>query len=116
MKVVSFFTHDATQVSNEPPTPESMAPMMALINEMVSKGVLVDTGGVMPTSVHVRMQNDGTTISATDGPFTETKEVIGGFAVLNVASKDEAIAWSKRFMELVGPCKLEFLEVTGPND
>lgn len=113
MKIVSFFKRDREQAQT-PPTPEEMEKMGVLIGEMMSKGVLVDTGGVMPTSLHVRMRNDGTSITAIDGPFTETKEVIGGFAVMNVSSKEDAVAWCRRFMDLVGPCELEFLEVTGP--
>lgn len=89
-----------------------MATMGALINEMRAAGVLVDTGGVMPTSVSMRIRREGENVSITDGPFTESKEVSGGFAVLNVASKEEAIAWTRRFLALTGDGVTELFEVT----
>jgi hypothetical protein len=51
-------------------------------------------------------------VSVTDGPFSESKEVVGGFAVLNVASKEEAIAWTRRFLALTGDGITELFEVT----
>ncbi|HET9250551.1 MAG TPA: YciI family protein [Candidatus Eisenbacteria bacterium] len=62
-------------------------------------GVMVDMGGLMPTAHGARVRVSGGKVTVTDGPFAEAKEVIGGFAVFDVPSKDEAVTWTKRFME-----------------
>ena len=66
------------------------------------------------TAVLVRMR-DGS-LTATDGPFIELKELLGGFAVLNVNSLDEAIEWSKRFLQIVGGGESEIVQLLGPDD
>lgn len=86
-----------------PPSADDSAAMGELIGEMARAGVLVTTEGCMPSAnggVMVRRAGGGTTV--TDGPFTESKEVVGGFAILEVASKEEAIEWTKRFQVVAG--------------
>lgn len=68
--------------------------------EATKKGTLVSFGGLHPTSSGSRMRLTNGKIVTIDGPFTESKEVIGGFSILNVASKEEAMAEARRFMEL----------------
>jgi len=70
------------------------------IQEMVKSGKLASFGGLHPTSMGARMRLTNGEIVTTDGPFTESKEVIGGFTILNVASKEEALAEGRSFMEL----------------
>jgi hypothetical protein len=79
-----------------------MEAMGALIGEMSQAGVLLSTEGCAPSAKGVRVRRDGDKITVTDGPFTEAKELIGGFALIKVASKDEAIAWTKRFLQVAG--------------
>jgi hypothetical protein len=62
--------------------------------------VLVETGGLFPTAMGARVRLAGGKLTTTDGPFSEAKEVVGGYAVYNVKSKDEAIRWTTRFMDL----------------
>ncbi|HWH39684.1 MAG TPA: YciI family protein [Usitatibacter sp.] len=76
--------------------------MGQLMEEMTRTGELVSTAGLMPTSQGKRVRLRHGAISVTDGPFTETKEVIGGFALLEAASMDEAVALTKRFLEVHG--------------
>ena len=52
------------------------------------------------SEIHVR--KSGSTYTVTDGPFTESKEIVGGYAVLSVASREEAVSWTKRFLEAAG--------------
>jgi hypothetical protein len=84
------------------PSPEEMDKMGAFVGEAIKAGVLVATGGMAPTSAGVKVQYsaDGS-FKVTDGPFAEAKELIGGWALIDVASKDEAIDWAKRFLALV---------------
>jgi hypothetical protein len=64
------------------------------------EGVFVDQGGLLPTATATRVRLSGGKITVTDGPFAEAKEVLGGFAIFNLKTKDEALKWTRRFMEL----------------
>ena len=83
-----------------PPPPELIAGIAQLGVEAAQSGVQVDSGGLMPSANGTKVRIAGRKLHVTDGPFTETKELVGGYAVYNVASKQEAIEWTKRFMEL----------------
>ena len=76
--------------------------MEALIVEMRQKGVLIETGGWDPSSPSIVLTNTGSTITVTDGPFTESKELIAGFAIVEVASHEEALEWGRRFLRIAG--------------
>jgi hypothetical protein len=80
--------------SDAPPTQQEMSDMGQLIGEMAQAGVLLATDGLQPSSKGTRVQYNGGKFTVTDGPFTETKELIAGFAILQVKSKDEAIQWT----------------------
>jgi hypothetical protein len=79
-----------------------MADMGKLSEEMTAKGVLIQTAGLRPTKEAVRVRLRGGKLSATDGPFTEAKEVIGGYALLEAKSMAEAIEHTKRFLRVHG--------------
>ncbi|MFN8653772.1 MAG: YciI family protein [Gemmatimonadales bacterium] len=64
------------------------------------RGVLKDTAGLNRTSQGFRVRQSNGRITVTDGPFTETKEVVGGYAIMELASRDEALAEARKFMEL----------------
>jgi hypothetical protein len=82
------------------PSERLMTEMGKLMGEMTSAGKLLDTAGLAPSADGKRVRLRGGRISVVDGPFTETKEVVGGYAMLNAASLDEAIALTERFVEL----------------
>jgi hypothetical protein len=82
------------------PPQELYAAIDQLGAEASKAGVQVDMGGLMPSAQGVRVRIAGRKLTITDGPFTETKEMIGGFAIYDVASKQEALEWTKRFMDL----------------
>jgi hypothetical protein len=88
--------------TNQPPSAEEMSRMGKLIEEETRKGVLIATGGCLPSVLGARVRMTNGEISTVDGPFTETKEVVGGFAILECASKAEAIEAAKRFLRVVG--------------
>jgi hypothetical protein len=85
-----------------PPTPQEMAAMGQLIAEMTEAGVLLTTDGLQHSSKGARVRKTGSTVTVTDGPFTETKELIAGFAIVQVNSKQEAIELAKHFLNVVG--------------
>ena len=77
-----------------------MTEMGKLMTEMTKSGKLLDTAGLAPTASSKRVRLRAGRISVVDGPFTETKEVVGGYAMLNADSMHEAIALTERFVEL----------------
>ncbi len=84
------------------PSERLMREMGKLMDEMTRTGKLISTAGLTPTSQGVRMRSNHGKITRIDGPFTETKEVVGGYAVLEAASMAEAIELTKRFLEVHG--------------
>ena len=82
------------------PSERLMSEMGKLMGDMTRNGTLLDTAGLMPTAKGKRVRLRGGKISLVDGPFTETKEVVGGYAMLQAQSLAEAIALTERFVEL----------------
>ena len=78
------------------PTPEGVAAMMRYNNELKKAGVLLALDGLHPPSMGVRVTYDGGKPKVTDGPFAEAKEVLGGYWMIQVKSREEAIEWAKR--------------------
>jgi hypothetical protein len=91
-----------------------MAEMGKFIGEAMQAGVVVTTGTLKPTGTRLRLS--GGKFTVTDGPFIELKELLGGWAVLNVKDLDEAIEWSKRFLQVIGQGETEIVQVLGPDD
>jgi hypothetical protein len=92
-------------------SPEEMSAMGKLIDEMAKAGVLLATEGCQPSSNGARVRRSGGKMTVTDGPFTESKELIAGFALIQVASKEEAIAWTKRFLDVAGDGESEIRQL-----
>jgi hypothetical protein len=74
--------------------------MGKLLEEITKAGVMLDTAGLLPTAQGTRVTWSGGKISYTDGPFTETKEVVGGYSITQCKDKAEALEWAKRFLEI----------------
>jgi hypothetical protein len=79
-----------------PPTPEAFAAMQKYNEELGKAGILLAAEGLTPTSQGARVKFSGDERTVIDGPFAETKEVIAGFTIIQVKSKEEAIEWVKR--------------------
>jgi hypothetical protein len=86
--------------------------MGELIAELKSKGVLIDTGGAMDGSLELRYARKNGKDTVTDGPFTEAKEVVGGFALFEVTDREHALALTRRFLDVAGDGTCELHEVT----
>lgn len=99
MRFMSIYKAEET---NAPPTQEEMTKMGALVEEMTTKGILIATGGCLPSALGARVRAAEGKLSVTDGPFTETKELIAGFAIMECKSKAEAIEHAKHFLKVVG--------------
>lgn len=86
---------------NSGPPPKGLMEAIAKLGEEGTKaGLLLESGGLFPSSTGARIRISGGKLSVTDGPFAEAKEVIGGYAFYQVKSKEEAIKWASRFMQL----------------
>jgi hypothetical protein len=100
MRFISIFTHEPV---NRAPTQAEMDAMGKLIEGAMKEGWLLSTEGVSFGTQGVRVHKAAKgKVTVTDGPFTETKEVIGGYALLKADSKDEIVKHTKRFLEVVG--------------
>jgi hypothetical protein len=83
-----------------PPSPELMAAVSKLADAATARGAMVTAGGLLPSSHGVRIRVAGGKTSVLDGPFVETKELVGGFAIFDLKSKEEAIENGRRFMQI----------------
>jgi hypothetical protein len=99
------------------PTQEEMARMGKLVEEGMKAGYLLAVEGCMPSATGARVRLSNGKVSVTDGPFTESKEVIGGLALLQADSREEAVELVKEFLHVAGDgeCELRQLYEGGPN-
>ncbi|MEV0715314.1 YciI family protein [Asanoa sp. NPDC050611] len=95
-----------------PPDQELFAEMGRFVEELSKAGVLIATGGLGLEGTHVTSRNGKVTV--VDGPYPETKETIISFALVDVGSKDEALALSRRFFGIVGDGEGDLRQVFGP--
>lgn len=103
--------------SGQRPSEQLMTDMGKLIEQMTREGTLIRTAGLRPTAEGSRVRSRGGTLSTVDGPFTETNEVIGGFAILEAGSMREAIELTKRFLAIHGAewdIECEVRQIEGP--
>jgi len=96
---------------NTPPSAAEMETMGKLVEEGFKKGWLLATEGCLPTALGAKVRREGNNITVTDGPFTEAKEVVGGFAILKANSKAEAIQLAKDFLAVVGQGECEIRQI-----
>ena len=94
--------------AGKPPSPELMQAVAKLGDELTKAGIMLDTGGLLPSRTGARIRVTKGKIGVIDGPFTETKEVIGGYAVMQVSSYEEAVELGRRFMKM-------HMDVLGPD-
>ncbi len=98
------------------PSQEEIARMGALVEESFKSGGLLATEGCMPSAKGARVRLSGGKYTVKDGPFTESKELVAGFAILQTKSKEEAIEQVRRFLEVAGDGETEIRQVYEPSD
>jgi hypothetical protein len=104
MRFISIYKHPEC---NTPPSAEEMCRMGKLIEDWMKSGKLLGTEGCMPTAMGARVRIDDGKFTVSDGPFTEAKEVVGGFAILNAPSKEAAVEYVKEFLQFTGKGECE---------
>jgi hypothetical protein len=116
MRFLSMIRIDET--TGQVPSEQLMADMGKLIEDLTRTGQLVSTAGLRPTSEGVRVRlHRGGRLTVVDGPFAESKEVIGGYAILEAQSKDEAVELTRRFLKVHGTdwdLECEVRQLDGP--
>jgi hypothetical protein len=100
MRFVGFVKGASDSESGVMPSADALETMGAFLEEGTKAGVLLGGEGLKPTKDRIRIRYDGKKRTVLDGPFTESKEIIAGFTILAVDSKEEAVVWSKRFVEV----------------
>lgn len=108
MKFLSIYK---TVERGVPPTPEEMAEMGQLIDKHMKAGTLLATEGCLPSALGARVRLANGKTSVTDGPFTESKEVVGGFAILRADSKEHAIELAREFLQVAGEGECEIRQI-----
>lgn len=96
---------------NAPPSQEEMSVMGKLIEEGMKAGWLLGTEGCLPSALGARVRKSAGAVTVTDGPFTESKEIVGGFAILQANSKEEAIQLAKDFLKVAGDGECEIRQL-----
>ena len=98
------------------PTPEQFAEMGKFNEELVKAGILLAADGLQPSSKGARIKFSGTKRTVIDGPFTESKELVAGFWIIQTKSKEEAIEWIKRAPLFDGGVEIEIRQIFETSD
>jgi len=100
MRYLMMIKGNADYEAGKPPPPALMAGMGKLAQEMAQAGVLLSTDGLLPSRNAMKLRHAGGRTSVIDGPFAEAKEVVGGYAIVRAATRDEAIALAQRVVDV----------------
>ena len=123
MRFIMMIKANKDYEAGVPPDPELLAAIGQYTQEMIQKGVVLATEGLLPSSKGARVRLSDGKLTVIDGPFTETKELIGGFAIVKASSKQEATELGSQFMMLhnqalggkwEGECEIRQLSEFGP--
>ena len=110
-----FLSIYKTAERTTPPTPQEMATMGKLVEEGMKAGWLLATEGCLPSKLGARVRRSDGKLNVTDGPFTESKELVGGFAILKANSKQEAIELARQFLQVAGEGECELRQLYEPS-
>ena len=116
MKFMIIRKADKNTEASMMPSTEQLAAMMKYNEELAKAGVFLDGVGLRASSFGARVKISGPKPAVLDGPFAETKELIAGFTMIQVRSREEAIEWVKRWPVEDAPVELEIRQVFEPED
>lgn len=114
MRFMIVVKGNAESEAGTPPDPKLMSVMVDYHEELAKAGVLLDASGLQPTSKGARIRFSGGRRTWIDGPFTESKEIIAGYTLIQVKSREEGIEWAKRFPAPFGDdqeCEIEIRQL-----
>lgn len=116
MQILGMLKADAASEAGAPPSKDLMERMGVFVEEITKAGVMLSTNGLRPSSKGKRVRLAGGQFTVIDGPFTESKELVASYALFQVKSMEEAIMWTKRFLEVLGQGECELRPVFEPDD
>lgn len=116
MRILGMLKADKSSEAGAPPSADLMERMGAFVEEATKAGVLVGGDGLHPTSKGKRVRLDRDKFTVVDGPFTEAKELIASYALFEVKSMDEAVEWTRRFLDVLGTGECELRPIIEAED
>jgi hypothetical protein len=116
VRLLALLKADEDSEAGTPPEPELVHKMGEFIEEVAKTGILLATDGLKPSSEGKRVRRSGGTVTVIDGPFTESKELVASYALMQFDSMDDAVYWTKRFLEVLGEGECELRPIYEPTD
>ncbi len=116
MRILGMLKADAASEAGAPPSKDLIERMGVFIEEVAKAGVLAATDGLHPSSKGKRVRLSNGKFTVIDGPFTESKELVASYALFQVKSMDEAIHWTRRFLEVLGKGECELRPIFEAED
>lgn len=116
MRILGLLRADKETETGAPPSRELMERMGTFIEEITKAGVMLATDGLQPSSKGKRVRLSDGKVTVTDGPFTESKELISSYAVFQVATMEEAVRWTTRFLQVLGRGECELRPIFEASD
>ncbi len=116
MRILGLLKADESAERGDPPSAELMQKMGALMEEITKAGIMFATDGLQPSSKGKRVRLSGGKVTVIDGPFTESKELIASYALMQVKTMEEAVAWTTRFLKVLGAGECELRPIFEASD
>jgi hypothetical protein len=116
MRILGMMRATKESEAGAPPSPELMQRMGVFMEEVMKAGVLLATDGLHPSAKGKRVKITNGKVSITDGPFTESKELVASYALFEVKTMEEAVMWTRRFLEVLGEGECELRPIFDPAD
>lgn len=113
MRYFGYTLADESALPMEEPSPELYEQMGRFVEDATKAGVIVATGGILPTAMGAKITLKDGEYRVVDGPFAEAKELVGGWALMECRDLQEAVEWSKRFLGVLGEGEVRVRPVTG---
>ena len=107
MEILGMLRADASSEAGAPPSQELIERMGTFVEEITKAGVMLGSDGLQPSSKGKRVRLASGKFTVIDGPFTESKELVASYALFQVKTMEEAIHWTKRFLEVLGKGECE---------
>lgn len=116
MRFLGLLKADKDSEAGVPPSPEFIERCGKFMETVAKAGVLVASEGLLPSSKGKRLRLENGKVTIIDGPFAETKEVVASYAILETKSMDEALEWTRRFLDCLGGGECEIRPIMTPQD
>ena len=116
MRILGLLKADKDSEAGAPPSKELIERMGTFMEEVAKAGVVAASDGLHPSAKGKRVRLEGGKVTVIDGPFTESKELVASYALYEVKTMDEAVYWTKRFLEVLGRGECELRPIFEPTD